>query len=120
MMAAAARRIGDEVAARVDLVAREDRVGHLAGGCDSARNRQTLLVETVERVTVFFRAVVVDDATLRFSVLERLVCASAALRPKLTRLATIRLPIQKVDFRSTFTTRGCKLLEALGHDSKEL
>jgi len=75
------------------------------------------VVETVERVAVFFRAVV-DDAALRFC--ERVVCASAEFRPKLTRLATARLPIQKFDFLSTFTTRGCKLLEAQGHDSKEL
>ena len=59
------------------------------------------LLETVERVAAFFRTVV-DDAALRFCVVERVVCASAVLRPKLTRLATARLPIQKFDFLSTF------------------
>jgi hypothetical protein len=54
--------------------------------------------ETVERDAVFFRAVV-EDETLRF---VRVVCASAGVGPKLTRLATIKLPIQKFDFRSTF------------------
>jgi len=58
------------------------------------------VVDTVGRDEVLFRTVV-DAATLRFLV-ERVVCASAGLRPKLTRLATTRLPIQKVDFLITF------------------
>ena len=75
--------------------------------------------EIVERDAVFLRTVV-DEATLRFCVVVRVVCAAAGVRPKLTRLATTRLPIQKVDFLCTFATRGCKLLEAQGHDSREL
>ena len=59
------------------------------------------LVETVERDAVFLRTVL-DAATLRFCVVVRVVCASAGARPKLTRLATTKLPIQKFEFLYTF------------------
>lgn len=61
---------------------------------------------------------VLDEAG-RFGVVRRVVCASAGLLPKLTRPATRRLPIQKFDFLITLRTRGCKLMEAHGHSSRE-
>ena len=49
MIAAAARTIGDEIAARVDLVARQDGVGHLAGGRGGASLRQLRPLRDCER-----------------------------------------------------------------------
>jgi hypothetical protein len=70
----------------------------------------------------FLAAVVllVVDEEVRFAVVRRVVSASAGTFPKLTRPTTRTLPIQKFDFLITLRTRGCKLLGAHGHSSKEL
>ena len=49
--------------------------------------------------TTFLRAVA--EELMRFCVVFRVVSACAGTAPKLTRLATTRLPIQKFDFLST-------------------
>jgi hypothetical protein len=58
---------------------------------------------------------------VRFGAGRRGVSACAGAPAKLMRPATTTVPIQKFDFLITYIDPcGCKLLEAQGHDSKEL